>query len=140
MTRGRNENEARLRTSPHQRFKPEEDEIDLNEATRHLLEEHEPSSHGHRQITLFKRGAETIALFHFAPGGRLPDHAVNGVVVIHTLEGELNVETEKSIHTLPTGRLLRLNPNVRHDVSAPDESRMLLTVWLQDEQNDESRK
>ena len=120
----------RLREHPSQRFSPSEDEIDLATATQHLLSEHEANRHGHRQIALFKGDAETLALFHFNAGGRFPDHSVDGTVIIQVLEGRLTVTTDQAAHALESGQLLRLRANVRHDVTAQDESRMLLTVFL----------
>lgn len=121
----------RPRTPPRERFRPSEDVIDLPAATAKLLEEPPSNRHGHRQITLYKHGAETLALFHFDAGGGLSSHVVDGPVVIHVLDGSLTVATDHAEHELQAGQLLRLGAGVRHDVAAHESSRMLLTVFLE---------
>lgn len=72
----------------------------------------------------------TLALYLFEAGSRLPDHVVDGVVLIQVLEGRLQVTTEQGTHDLPAGHVLRLSAGVRHDVAAAQPSRMLLTIAL----------
>ena len=119
------------RTPPRERFAPAEDEVDLAEAAAALRQEPGAGSHGHRQMALFRRGAETVALYCFEAGSKLPDHVVQGPVLIQTLKGRLRVKTDQTTHELPAGMLLRLAPGVTHDVEAVEESDMLLTVCIE---------
>ena len=120
----------RLRTPPEQRFALAEELVDLAAAAERLLAE--PSGqHGHKQMALFRHGPATLALYCFDPGGRLPDHVVDGPVIIHVLAGRLRVRTDQAEHALSAGQLLRLAPGVRHDVAADEPSQMLLTVCLE---------
>ena len=121
---------GRLRTPPEQRFAPPEELVDLPAAAHQLLAE--PSGqHGHKQMALFRHGQATLALYCFDAAGRLPDHVVDGPVIIHVLAGRLHVNTDHNTHTLAAGQILRLAPGVRHDVTADEPTQMLLTVCLQ---------
>ncbi|MEX0886887.1 MAG: AraC family ligand binding domain-containing protein [Phycisphaeraceae bacterium] len=121
---------GRLRTHPEERFASLEEELDLQAVADKLLAE--PSGqHGHKQVALFRHGPATLALYCFDAGGRLPDHVVDGPVIIHVLTGRLHVHTDAAEHNLPAAQLLRLAPGVRHDVIAEEPSQMLLTVCLE---------
>ncbi|MEX1017628.1 MAG: cupin domain-containing protein [Phycisphaeraceae bacterium] len=124
--------EGRVRTHPNQRFATHEDVFDLDAAADQLLAEPGSGQHGHRQMTLFRHGPATLALFCFEQAGaRMPDHTVNGPVIIHVLKGRLTIHTDDAEHDLSAGQLLRLAPNVRHDVVAAEPAQMLLTVSLE---------
>lgn len=122
---------GRTRVPPQERFAPAEGEFDLEAASHALWNEANAGQHGHRQMALFRHGPATLALYCFEPGASLPDHAVDGPVIIQVLEGELIVRTEQNQHTLPAGRMLRLAPGVTHDVEARKRSRMLLTICVE---------
>jgi len=123
------ENSARPR--PAERFAPLEDVVDLNDAAARLRNEPNAGRHGHRQMALFHHGPATVALYCFEAGSKLPDHVVDGPVMIHVLEGRLRVSTNETKHELSAGQLLRLAPGVNHDVEATEASRMLLTVCVE---------
>lgn len=120
-----------LRTPPRERFAPKEDEVDLSRAAEALRAEPRAGERGHRQMALFRHGPATVALYTFEPGGRMPDHVVEGPVFIHVLKGRLTVTTRESTHDLGEGMLLRLSPSVAHDVKAVEQSEMLLTVCVE---------
>ena len=120
----------RLRTHPAERFSGASHAFDLSAAVRGLRAEPASGTRGHRQITLYRRGAVTQVLFAFDAGGVLADHAAKGLVTIHVLEGRLSVRAEGRAHDLPAGSLLVLDPEVRHDVRADGPAAMLLTVHL----------
>ncbi|HEX7009514.1 MAG TPA: AraC family ligand binding domain-containing protein [Phycisphaeraceae bacterium] len=120
----------RVRTPPRVRFAPSEDRFNLKTAAETLARE--PSGQrGHKQMALFRHGPATLALYLFETGASLPDHVVDGPVIIHVLQGRLKVATDQTEHDLPAGTLLRLAPNVRHDVSALERSQMLLTICVE---------
>lgn len=121
---------GRLRRRPVERFAGSVHLFDLPAVAGTLRGEDHEGSDGHRQITLFHEGDLTIVLFDFEPGGLLAGHEAEGDVAIQTLGGELEVTTPEAKHRLPAGTLLILAPGVRHDVSAPIASQMLLTVHL----------
>lgn len=120
----------RLRQHPSERFAASQHQYDLHEVATRLGGEFEAGQAGHRQETLYKHGATTVALFLFGHLTRLPPHRTKGVVVIQVLEGHIQVTAEGQVHDLHAGHLLVLAPGVEHDVLARVESRMLLTVHL----------
>ena len=119
------------RTPPRERFAVSEDAVDLAKAAEVLRNEPGTGQHGHRQMALFRHGAETVALYCFEAGAKLPGHVIEGPVLIQVLSGRLKVRTDRTEHELAAGMLLRLAPNVEHDVEAIDASDMLLTVCIE---------
>lgn len=120
----------RLREHPQKRFADPERKVDLNDCTRELLDEPHRGTDGHRQIAIARQAEVTLILFHFREGSAIPEHVVDGPVTIHVLDGKLDVATESEVHTLSKDQLLFLAPGIVHDVTAHEESRMLLTVHL----------
>ncbi len=86
---------------------------------------------GHRQETIYRHGPVTVALFLFDAGARMIEHAAEGVVTIHVLDGRLKMSVEGQTHDLPAGQILVMAPGVKHDVFAELPTRMLLTVCLE---------
>ena len=118
----------RPRAHPEQRFEGSESVFDLARAAGQLMAEPTASHQGHRQKALFREGPLTVALFVFDRGGFLPEHVVDGPVVIHVLEGAVMVATPEGQHELAAGQLLRLAGGVSHNVTAEHPSRMLVTI------------
>jgi quercetin dioxygenase-like cupin family protein len=123
----------RLREPPVERFAADQHAFNLRAEVEALKAEHAPSSKGHRQKTLYKRGNATIALFRFEKGGGLATHKTNGTVTIHVIEGRLRIGaagSQPAEHILGSDQLVILAPNVGHDVHAIEPSTMLLQVHL----------
>ncbi|HRT40832.1 MAG TPA: hypothetical protein P5223_02105 [Phycisphaerae bacterium] len=124
-------NATRSRTHPRVRFATQEAVFDLLLAAQALLTEPTSGHHGHRQMALFKHGPMTLALYLFESGSKLPNHVVDGPIILHVLDGEVAIRTSSSDYQLSAGQLLRLAPRVEHDISALQESRLLLTFCLE---------
>ena len=120
----------RLRPPPAERFAGPEHQLDLQSALDALRREPHEGSDKHRQITVFHKGSLRMVLFAFEAGGALPAHRAPGFVVIHTLRGRISVKTLNERYDLPTGQILLLDPEVVHDVTATEESDMLLTIAI----------
>ena len=123
----------RLREPPVERFAADQHAFDLRAEIETLKAEHAPSSRGHRQKTLYKRGGATVALFRFERGGGLATHKTNGTVNIHVIDGKIRIGTSGTVageHILTSDQLVILAPNVGHDVHALEASTMLLQVHL----------
>ena len=120
----------RLRPPPSERFAGPEHRIDLAASLQTLRREAPGADEKHRQITVFHKGPLRMVLFAFAAGGGLPSHRAPGSVVIQTLRGRIQVKTLQESYELATGQILMLDPEVVHDVSASEESDMLLTIAL----------
>ena len=121
---------ARSRPAPSDRFAGDEHIYDLRETAVQLRREVPAPRHGHRQMTLLKHAQGTVSLFDWEPGGELPEHEANGYVTIQVLNGRLTVTTATGPHDLTAGRMLVMNPGVRHAVRAEEATQMLLTVNL----------
>ena len=124
----------RLRPPPAERFAGPEHRIDLAASLEALRRETHDSGKKHIQITVFHKGPLRIVLFAFEKGGSLPSHRAPGSVVIHTLRGRIDVKTLNESYELATGQMLLLDPEVVHDVTAQEESDMLLTVSVSGQQ------
>jgi quercetin dioxygenase-like cupin family protein len=121
--------EKRRRPHPSDRFAGAERALDLPAALRALRAEPRSGTNGHQQITLLHHGPVRLVLYAFEPGGLIPEHEVPGWITIHVLRGSLNVRTPDARHTLRTGQILALAPDVPHDVDATEETDMLLGVY-----------
>ena len=128
-----NQQHERLRPAPVERFAGEIHVFDLNEALQKLRAEAHAAESGHQQITIFHRPPVAKVLFAFESGGELADHAANGLVTIHALEGHLMVQAAEQTHELEAGMIVILSPNVHHSVRAEQVSAMLLTVYMENE-------
>ena len=122
--------ESRLRPHAAVRFAGPEHGFDLAGTVAALRTEAHPASQGHRQKTLYRHGALTLAVFAFDPGAELADHQANGVVTIQCLDGALNVHTAEHTYELAPSGLVVLAPGVRHGVRAGKDApaAMLLGV------------
>ena len=120
----------RLRPPPSERFAGAEHRIDLESAVEALRREPHGTKEKHRQITVFHKGPLRIVLFAFEAGGGLPEHRAPGYIVIHTLRGRIHVKTLNAQYELSAGQALMLDPEVVHDVTAAEQSDMLLPITL----------
>ena len=89
----------------------------------------------HRAAVVCWPRARTFALrARAAPGwavdqlAKLPEHQTEGRVSVHVISGHVQVRALGRTFNLRTGDLLALDPAIRHDVTAVDESAVLLTI------------
>jgi len=122
--------EDRLRPPPSDRNRRPEQLVNLVAIAKALRAEPHPARDGHRQIGLIHQEHMRAVLFAFDAGGRLPEHNAPGLVTIHVLNGRVRVTTAAATHDLGMGQMLVLEPDVPHDVEAPEQSDILLTVHL----------
>lgn len=123
--------EDRLREHPRDRFQFDKRVFDLNELTEKIKNESLSEEHyrqGHRQIVLLRELPQTIALYQFDEDGWINEHAVDGVVSIQVLDGELVVSANGEDRVLKAGNVMIINEGEPHSVRANEESRMLLTI------------
>ena len=120
----------RLRPSPADRFAGPEHRLELDTVLGALRLEAHDGKDRHRQITVFRRDSLRLVLFAFEAGGRLAAHRAPGFVVVHALRGTVRVLTPKETYELSAGHMLVLDPEVVHDVEAPESADVLLTVSL----------
>lgn len=123
--------QARLRRAPTERFAGSEHLYDLAEIAEELRAEPHPTTGGHRQMTIFHREPVALVLFDFEADGRLLDHVADGLVTIQAVAGRVRVKTPEGDHDLVGGSLLVLAPGVTHDLHASVPSQVLLTVHME---------
>lgn len=84
-----------------------------------------------KSVALFKSDDLEVIRMVLLAGKRMPEHQVAGGMVLHCLEGRLQVEIDDAAHALAAGQLLHLPGNVAHAVCALEDSSALLTLVLQ---------
>jgi len=126
--------DERIREAPGERFDIESALFDLHAEAESIRREPRPWRGGHKQKTLFKHAARTIALFVMESGGSMSEHSASGTVTIQTIEGEIEVTIgaggTRGVRRMPAGSLLVLSPGTRHGVRAEASSVFLLQVSL----------
>lgn len=83
-----------------------------------------------KSVALFKSDDLEVIRMVLTAGKTMPSHKVPGGLVLHCLEGRLEVEvgTASQQHALHAGQLLHLPGNVPHAVRALEDSSALLTI------------
>ncbi|MBD8505520.1 hypothetical protein HT102_03315 [Hoyosella sp. G463] len=71
-----------------------------------------------------------VVAFAFAPGQELREHAARHPVLIHGIEGDLELTLPDEVVQLRPGVVVHLAPMVRHSVSAPRGGRLTVTMLL----------
>lgn len=102
-------------------------EFDL-EAEVHRLKAETTWTTGHNARTLAKYDDLRVVLIALHRDARLPEHQTEGRVSVHVISGHVHVRALGRTFSLRTGGLLALDPAIRHDVAAIEESAILLTI------------
>jgi quercetin dioxygenase-like cupin family protein len=103
------------------------EEFDL-EAELHRLKAEVTWSKGHNARTLIKHQDLRVVLMALQANARLAEHQTVGRVSIQVISGHVHIKASGRTFNLTTGSLLALDPMIRHDVTAIEESAILLTV------------
>ena len=83
---------------------------------------------GHTAKTLAKYADFRVVLLALAQGAHVPEHRAAGRLSLLTVAGHLKVGALGRTFDLPRGRLLTLDRDVPHDVSAVEEGALLLSM------------
>lgn len=85
---------------------------------------------GHRRQTrnLAREAGVSVLMMAMETGDILKDHATNGVVTVQVLSGHAVLASDNEHADLRKGHLAVLQPGVRHDVTAQEQSVVLLTI------------
>jgi quercetin dioxygenase-like cupin family protein len=102
-------------------------EFDLDSEV-HRLKAETTWSTGQNARTLVKYDDLRVVLIALQRDARLPEHQTEGRVSVHVISGHVQVRASGRTFNLRTGGLLALDTAIRHDVTAVDESTILLTV------------
>lgn len=100
--------------------------LDLDESADRLL----GALAGHRRQTetLAREAGVSILLMAMEAGDMLREHSAQGVVSIQLLIGHASLNAAGETFDILPGQLVMLQPGVRHDVSAIEQSSLLLTI------------
>jgi len=98
------------------------------ESEVHRLKAETTWSTGQNARTLVKYEDLRVVLIALQPDARLSEHQTEGRVSVHVISGHVQVRASGRTFNLRTGGLLTLDPAIRHDVTAIDESAILLTI------------
>lgn len=81
---------------------------------------------------IVKTGEFELARLVLPAGKVFTEHKVAGPVVIHCIEGKVEVESESSTEILATGQLMHLAPSAPHSLVSLEDSIILLTIIFKD--------
>lgn len=100
--------------------------LDLEEAADRLL----AKLPGHRRQTenLAKEAGVSVVLMAMEAGDAIAEHSAKGAVTVHLLRGHAVLTAGDQSFELRPGKLVLLQPEVRHDIRAEVQSVVMLTV------------
>lgn len=94
-----------------------------------LAEETQFAPNGIVSRTLLRTANSRVVLFGFAAGQELSEHTSTQHALIQVLSGECEFSLAGKPHTLKSGDLLYMPPNLVHAVKATRQFSMLLTLF-----------
>jgi quercetin dioxygenase-like cupin family protein len=93
-----------------------------------LAEETKFAPNGIVSRTLLRTANSRVVLFGFAEGQELTEHTATQHAVVQILSGECEFSLADQMHSLKTGDLLYMPPNLPHAAKATTKFSMLLTL------------
>ncbi|MGE3076541.1 MAG: AraC family ligand binding domain-containing protein [Dehalococcoidia bacterium] len=101
-------------------------EVDLETEADRLLE----ALPGHRRQTksLAREAGVSVIMMALEAGDAIQEHSADGVVMVHGLRGHVTLRSNGESLNLRRGQLAVFQPGVAHDLSAQEQSVVLLTV------------
>ena len=83
-----------------------------------------------RNVALFKSDELEVIRLVMPAGKSMPPHGVKGDIMIHCLEGAINLTAGGQTRQMMAGQLLWLEGGVDHALEAVQDSSLLLTIVL----------
>ena len=93
-----------------------------------LADETKFAANGIVSRTLLRTETTRVVLFGFAEGQELTEHTSTQQALIQILSGECEFSLAGQPHSLKSGDLVYMPPNLRHAVKATTQFSMLLTL------------
>jgi quercetin dioxygenase-like cupin family protein len=93
-----------------------------------LAEETRYAPNGIVSRTLLRTPGQRVVLFGFAEGQELTEHTSTQTAIVHILTGECEFVLAGQAHSLKSGDLIYMPPNLPHSVRATRQFSMLLTL------------
>jgi len=94
----------------------------------HRLKAESAWSTGHNARTLIKYDDLRVVLIALQSTARIPEHQTEGRISVQVVSGHVQVRASGRTFNLRVGGLLALDGGVQHDVTALEESAVLLTI------------
>ncbi len=101
---------------------------DLGAALARLRDEPTWRTSSRNAVTLVKNGALRVVLVALHAGATMEPHSAPGPVTVQVVSGRLRFGAAGTDTVVTAGQLLALEPALLHDVTAVEESALLLTV------------
>ena len=79
---------------------------------------------------LVKEEDYRLVLIRLKKGAHIKEHSAAGRIFVQVLEGHIQMNVLSSKFDMPQKNLLTIEPNIKHDVLAIEESVFLLTLSL----------
>lgn len=102
--------------------------FDLNSQLQELRREEAYHRSGRAGRTLAKSGRMRVTLVAMAQGNVIGTHQADSTMTLHVLSGHIRFRAGGQDHELSTGQLLFFGPGDAHDLSATEETALLLTL------------
>jgi quercetin dioxygenase-like cupin family protein len=77
---------------------------------------------------VLKTPTGSITVFAFDAGQSLSEHRVPHSVLVHALDGEVELTVDGTVHQLRPGEALLMAPDAAHTVRASQRFKMMLTM------------
>lgn len=104
------------------------------EAELRDFEKRKPWPSGIHSKTLTKRPHLRLVLIAMESGAQMREHHADGTVTLHILKGAIRMNILGQTIDVESGRLLAVNPSIKHDVSALKDCAFLLAIsWPPDQ-------
>ncbi|MES2701474.1 MAG: hypothetical protein V4649_02490 [Bacteroidota bacterium] len=101
---------------------------DLNSFIRQIRSEDAWSKNDRNSITIFKANDLRVVLGGLHQGAEMLPHKAEGMMSIHVLEGNLEVNTDDLTTNVEKGQLVAIHKDNNYRVVAVEESIYLLTM------------
>lgn len=107
-------------------------QYDLNNEIKNIKHEVRQNSKDRHTKLLAKEKDFRLVLISLKKGAVLQEHTAPGRIFVQILEGHTQMKVNNELIDLPTGHLITIEANIKHDVTAVEESVFLLTIQIQE--------
>lgn len=102
--------------------------FDLEEQLRELRTEDSFRRSGRAGRTLAKSGRLRVTLVAMQTGNVIGTHQADSPMTLQVLQGHIRFRANDGEHEMRTGELLFFGPGDAHDITAQEESSLLITI------------
>jgi quercetin dioxygenase-like cupin family protein len=102
--------------------------FDLQQQLAELRGEEAYQRSGRSGRTLAKSGRMRLVLVAMVPGNVIGTHQADSPMTVHVIGGHIRYRSAEGEHQLRQGQVLFFGPGDAHDITAVEESALLLTL------------